>query len=490
MSENLQTIAPYIPEKERLIVQRLRDFVDNDCYTVALVAGIRKVGKTTALRQLAKSYAGAVFIDLTVAGIGVKFIMEAISDGATRLLLLDEFIQLDEFDQLAQYIHDMTAANGRIVKVVMTGSSAAHITRLRDSKLGGGRARLFRLPPIMFVEYLYLTGKIPGYLDYSNVRNEHFAEYLMLDGLTPALMIQFDKQYLYDFYTDVHKSNSAGSLTTSIVDLEPWDLQAMADMIAYKLSEPRKFQKVMSPDVGAQEFRNIQLNDSSFNESGIDLSDAFITISRDKVARPIPAEDKGRILYFLLWAGLANMEITKRYEAAKPPAPHRILGLLKDAKTDDDLAKVFREASICLTSPLFYTRLGQEIYQKANVDIQNLFNGGRLLGLMLEVYVRGILTLHSDQVIMTSIKMEYPVLGEVDIYNENEGLLCEVTIHNKENEDVHVQKYLTGIDIIRVCSSWDKNGIYNGIHHIPYARLCCMADTGDIFKLPRSKGIE
>ena len=47
--------------KERLIVQQLRNFIDNDKnYSVALVAGIRKTGKTTALLQLKEYYHDAV----------------------------------------------------------------------------------------------------------------------------------------------------------------------------------------------------------------------------------------------------------------------------------------------------------------------------------------------------------------------------------------------------------------------------------------------
>jgi len=444
--------AYLIPEKERLIVQQLRNFINNDAYTVALVSGIRKVGKTTALRQLERSCSGAVFIDLTHADTGFPAIKEALTRKDTRLLLLDEFSQLDDFDNTAQYIHDMTAANDREIKVIMTGSSAAHITMLRRSKLGGGRARLFRLPPVMFIEYLYMTGKIRSYQDYSGVRNEHFADYLTLVGLTQTLRIQFDSQYFSDFYEDVQDSNKRSSLTSSLIDLEYGDLQAMADIIAYKLSE-----------------------------SGVDLSTAFITISKDRVGRPISPNDKGRILSFLLKTGLANMEVTRQDDVSKQFPAHDMLGLLKNAETDEDLAAAFKKASICLTSPLFYTRLGKDIYERAGIDPEELFSGGRLLGMMFEVYIRGILALHKGDVIMSSTKLNYPGFGEVDIYDENSGLLCELSIHNKEEDDVYAQNYFTETALTRICSSWDKDGVFNGVRHIPYAKLCCEIDTGEVF---------
>jgi len=493
LQDNEQKV--FIPEKERLIVQQLRDFINEDSYTIALVSGIRKVGKTTALRQLEQSYPGAVFIDLTRSDTGFSTIKEALSNNNTKLLLLDEFSQLDDFDSTAQYIHDMSAATDRIIKVIMTGSSAAHITMLRRSKLGGGRARLFRLPPVLFIEYLYMTGKIPNYIDYSAVRNEHFTDYLTLEGLTQTLKIQFDSQYFSDFYEDVFDGNKKSSLTSSLIDLEYGDLQAMADIIAYKLSEARKYTKVISPDVGQQEFRNIQLRNKQqgedlFDNSCVDLSSAFMTISKDRVGRPISPTDKGRILSFLLLTGLANMEVTKQDDVSKQIPAHDMLGLLKSATTDDDLAAVFKKASICLISPLFYTRLGKDIYERAGVDPDGLFTGGRLLGMMLEVYIRGKLAMHKVDAIMTSTKLDYPGLGEVDIYDESTGLLCEISSYNKEENNIYIQNYFKDTTLIRICSSWDKTGIHNGVLHIPYAKLCCAIDTGEVFDTAALKSLE
>ena len=53
-----------LPTKERLIVKSLRNFIENDEeYRVALVTGIRRVGKTTALRQLNKFYTESYYVD-------------------------------------------------------------------------------------------------------------------------------------------------------------------------------------------------------------------------------------------------------------------------------------------------------------------------------------------------------------------------------------------------------------------------------------------
>ena len=78
-----------IPLKERLIVQRLRDFIndgDPDAYFVALIAGIRKVGKTTVLRQLQASFHNAVYIDFYADFSAEEALDDALRSGAKLLL--------------------------------------------------------------------------------------------------------------------------------------------------------------------------------------------------------------------------------------------------------------------------------------------------------------------------------------------------------------------------------------------------------------------
>ena len=70
--------------KERLMVQWLKKFIDNDKdYQIALVAGIRRTGKTTILKQLQTYYRDSVYIDLSASKDGYaeiedRFIFEII----------------------------------------------------------------------------------------------------------------------------------------------------------------------------------------------------------------------------------------------------------------------------------------------------------------------------------------------------------------------------------------------------------------------------
>jgi hypothetical protein len=272
------------------------------------------------------------------------------------------------------------------------------------------------------------------------------------------------------------------------VELGDGDLQAMADLVAYKLSEDRSYAKTIAPKVGTREFRSLEKQQIPLDKSSIDLSDAFVSISVDHLSS-VTASAKGRILTFLLWAGIASVEFAKADEVTPLQAVHNVLGALKNAKSDDDLKGIFKQASICFTSPLFYTRLGRDIFKRMRVQgiTEEDLATGSLLGMMLETYVRGGFTGRDEiSTIQTSVKLNYVGIGEVDIYCKYGRLLCEVTKDNKEPEKVRLNQYFEDTPHIRVLTT---ENVYAeplegaGYYKIPYAKFCCMLDTGDIFKL-------
>ena len=495
-ASSAKRVTDILPAKERLIVGRLRDFIENDNeYTIALVAGIRKTGKTTALKQIRASYPDAFYVDFMQTGLNFNNLLDKFMDSPSGLLLLDEIAYLADYEMFSQHLYDLSNSsyhNHKKFKVIITGSSLAHVMRLNSSKLGGGRARLYRLPPITFIEYLYITGKIEGYnyCDYENVTNDDFADYLTLEGLND-LRIQFDDNYFVTFYDEVSDGNKHSSLSHSLVELGQDDLLNMSRLLAYKLSEPKLYWNTVNPSddaIGGQERTSLRGVGVKFAR-GVDLSDALVTNSRD-AALQISPKDRGRILGFMLRAGLASVEY-KQDSAGKEKTPiSNILHTLESCTTNGPLEALFKDVSICLITPLFYSRLGVDILKLLHVDIAHLCKG-TLLGAMVEVYMRGAVALLSKNTVMTTIKLAYPEHGEVDIFDPSLGMLLEITISNKPGKKVNANKYLIDEKLIRVCSSRDRPETINDVTHIPYAKLCCMLDTGDIFSmLPRVRGVE
>ena len=374
--------------KERLMVQRLRNFIDNTGgQQIALLAGIRRTGKTTILKQLRGYYPGAVYIDLSKSDDGHLEIEEMFIDKPSGLLLLDEISYLSDYEMIAESLYNSC---GNKTKIIMTGSSPAHIIKLAGTKLGGGRAKLFRLPLLTFAEYLYFTGRIDSYSDYSSVQNADFSDYLRLKGLDSSeareLAVMFTDDYFDSFYRDNSVSNSNTRVIYSKIQLKSGDLDDLLNLIAYKLSESCSYQSMLRPSAGGQERINLRDSGVKVKWSKIDLSDAIISVSSDNIIR-VSTEKKGRILRYLLESGLAY--ITYRETSSLSSVEEQIdvgavLGILSSCTKESELMNLFAKLSINIISPLFYTRIGADILSRAGVSLDFLCTG-MLMGKMLEM---------------------------------------------------------------------------------------------------------
>ena len=478
--------------KERLMVQHLRNFIDNDKdYQIALVSGIRRTGKTTILRQLQGYYPEAAYIDLSSAKDGYAEIENRFlfPENRPNLLLLDEITYLDNYELISQSLYDLPGKN---YKIIMTGSSSAHVIKLSESKLGGGRSKLFRLPLLTFIEYLYFTDKIKSYDDYQSVKNEYFSDYLQLKGLEDTnankLAVMFNDNYFQSFYNENLTSNLNTHIIYSKVKLGRDDLDSLLNLIAYKLSEACEYEKIIRPDAGKQEQFNLARQKIRLQLTKIDISDAIVSVSSGRVVK-LATNDKGRILQYLLSSGLAYIQYIDNSPDFSPMnnglSVGDILNILSNCKKESELIRLFDRLTINIVSPLFYTRLGGDIIKRANISLDFLLKDV-LLGKMLELYMTGSLLNWSDNSILTSTKLLYPEIGEVDIYDKKNLVLLEAATHNKKSNEIHLSEYFKAGNYIRVCSSKDKDAFNGQYYQIPYAKLCCMIDTGDIFKLNRT----
>ena len=478
--------------KERLMVQRLKEFIDNDKdYQIALVAGIRRTGKTTILKQLQGYYPNSVYIDLSSAKDGYAEIEEKFlfAENRANLLLLDEISYLNDYELISQSLYDIS---GNRYKIIMTGSSSAHVIKLSESKLGGGRSKLFRLPVLTFIEYLYFTNRIESYTDYQSVQSDYFSDYLQLKGLEDTdasnLAVMFNDYYFQSFYSENVTSNLNTRIIYSDVKLEPNDLDNLLNLIAYKLSEACKYEKIIRPNVGRQEQFYLVQQNIRLRLTKIDISDAIVTVSSDEVVKLL-TNDKGRILKYLLISGLAYILYTDNSPDFSPVncglSVGSIFNILDSCKKEDELIDLFSKLTVNIISPLFYTRLGEDIIRRADISLDSLLQGD-LLGKMLELYITGSMLNWSINSIITTTKLRYPEIGEVDIYDSKNLILIESTISNKKPKEIHVNDYFQAGNYIRICSSKDIDSFNGRYYQIPYSKLCCMIDSGDIFRLKRT----
>jgi hypothetical protein len=486
--ENEQTNERRDNLKERLIVQQLVDFIENkdSPSPIALISGMRKVGKTTVLKQLHEKYPDAVFIDMLESKNPFGELCERfIEQPSAKLLLVDEITYLNEYDDLVlQSLHDMAGSvDGWKYKCIFTGSSPAHMLKLFRYRLGGGRSNLFRLSPITFVEYLYITGRISSYDDLNSISSNDFADYLRLEGLPQELKIVFSREYFQSYYEEVDNANKNSRLNVSLVDIRSSELRALSDLLAYKLNEAISYAKMTSPNVGMQEYINATNAGAKLKWGSLDFSDALLSESIS-VHKTMSTQAKIRIIKFLLASGMALLEQTND-AISDPEDAYSILSVLSHVGTDADLKKLFENCSIHMITPLFYTRLGENIIRKMGIDLSYLYQN-YLLGKMLEVYAKGSCSLASQSIALSSIKLKTADNLEVDVFEPLDMLLFEISISDKKLKNINVNKLFKEKVCLRICSTKTIEEFKYGMHRIPWPKLCALIDTGKMFEMEKT----
>ena len=168
--------------KQRMVVQELYDFIKKeDYYRIAVLAGIRRIGKTTALLQIHEMLSDSCYIDFSKDDADDKF--RDFYENPCKILLLDEITYKANYVEIIRKIEAQSVELG--YKVIITGSSTTHLMSLYGGPLGGGRSTLMRISLISFIEYLYFTDRIETYETDYVPTEEDFINYLKLSKTTP-----------------------------------------------------------------------------------------------------------------------------------------------------------------------------------------------------------------------------------------------------------------------------------------------------------------
>lgn len=205
---------------ERKIFPRLVEHLRNRQVTV--ITGMRRVGKTTILRELLKNIPAenSIFVDLERIDNRELFAeknYETIFQNLKRRGLNTEsrfYIGIDEIQfvtnlpSVLKYFYD-----NYNVKFIVTGSSSYYIKNLFSESLAG-RKTIFELFPLDFGEYLHFKG-IPNvpFINFSNEFNTHeftrlkdnYDEYIKFGGF-PDVVLETNEKNKIEFLNDIINS--------------------------------------------------------------------------------------------------------------------------------------------------------------------------------------------------------------------------------------------------------------------------------------------
>lgn len=195
--------------KERIIVKRLIIEIENK--SIIMITGLRRVGKSTAMKLIIKHL-------IEVVGIESKYILYVSLDNyifdkfnlfeilekyrqihklrteEKVYLFFDEIIYKDAWQQQLKNVYDMY--NYKIF------ASSSMSSKLRDEKAFlTGREKIFEMQPLDFEEYLQFKGIEVKKRDYALI-DAYFEDYLRVGGI-PEYVITGDVSYLNALIDDI-----------------------------------------------------------------------------------------------------------------------------------------------------------------------------------------------------------------------------------------------------------------------------------------------
>ena len=479
--------------KQRLMYYEIKQFLENppEGCKIAVLTGIRRIGKTGVLTDLRDSLKDVKYINFS-RNMDIKSELKScleFMNAGEGILLIDEITHYPNYETLVENIEYAVYNKGGSLRVVFTGSSALHLSALKSGLLGAGRAKLFRIQFLSFAEYLVFTDKKADYdsLCSENLTDTDFKNYLQLKNLTAeGLKISLDREYMAELYRDIGLSNQSSRNPGAFSEITEDDILCILDLVAYTIGNMTSWNVFNNPD-GLREL-------APLGESGIDKQCLRIYLTA-KQLKNMPPKNIARALYYLITANLAYIEVN--YENPDKVPASKLADILFDIGTREELSKIFAKHNICLVSPIWYVRIANDIVEQYGFSVSQLFDAP-VFGHILENYVKGaycrwqnyqyeyeISEIGSTKYARTN--EERGKSKEVDLCDIRRRLLCEITKSNKRSDKVHLMEHFKDEGFIRVLCTKDIDVFDRGTYKIPYPKLCAMIDTGDVFKLQRTK---
>lgn len=211
---------------------------------ITVITGMRRVGKSTALRYLLekvqhdnKLYLDLerienrfIFQQLTYKDVQIDLEIQGIDFSRPSVIALDEIQLVPEITSILKYFYDTYP-----IKFLVTGSSSFYL-RNRFSESLAGRKHIFEMYPLDFLEFLQFRGVGTGVLErfalqdyqqgiYLNFK-DMYEEYLRYGGFPEVVLAQDEKE----------KTRTLKDVINSYIDL---DIRLVSDFeasgVLYKL---------------------------------------------------------------------------------------------------------------------------------------------------------------------------------------------------------------------------------------------------------------
>jgi len=442
--------------KHRKAFYEVEKALNCGAFQIVILLGMRKMGKTTILKQLAKKHKG-YYLDFKDSKDPVRDYL-GIFERDEKLILLDEVGYLPNFDTCFKSLEHDLSGTGK--KVVFTSSSYGALKQLGQENLGGGRSYKLELFPLDFEEYLFFSGRIGTYGEDYEPTAQDVQDYYRLVDIHEDMRIIIDRNYMEETFKDIEVARSNYKCAIRDLFLTKEQHVAVIDILAYSLNE----------QMGIAE---------------LDLSNALINYANEEL-KGMEGSELARIIAYLIYAGFLFVDLTVT-ESGKQNAD-RIVSSLLDVRGRDDLQAILGEYTLSVINPLLYTRL--------MVDLENIVGEAYTMELLskqlYEIAVKSE-AVYKESSYLSHTSYKYTMTdAKVDLvmYNSTirNGLLLEVAVKHKSSEKHYINKIFQNAAFIRVLMDEPDVFVYNNdFYRIGYPKALLMISNGSIFNLETSK---
>ena len=444
---------------------------------IVILMGMRKMGKTTILKQLAEKHDG-YYLDFKDLKDPVQDYL-GIFDRKENLILLDEVGFLPDFDACLRALEHDLSGTGK--KVVFTSSSYGALKQLGKESLGGGRSHKVELFPLDFEEYLFFSGRISAYGEDYEPTEQDVQDYYRLEGIHENMRLIVDRRYMEETFNDIETARDNYQHAIRDVFLTEAQHIAVIDILAYSLNEQMGVKRFGKTSVGVQEFGRKK-------SSGLDLSNALINYANEE-SKGMEGTELAQIIAYLIYAGFLFVDLTVS-EGSRQNAD-RIVSSLLEVRGRDDLQAILEDYTLSVISPLLYTRL--------MIDLEGIvgevYTMKPLSGQLYELAVKSE-AVYKDSSYLSHTSYKYTTADtRVDLvmYSSTvrNGLLLEASVGYKPSDKQYIDTIFPTAAFIRVLT--DEPGVFefnDVFYRIGYPKALLMISNGSIFNLETSKVLQ
>jgi hypothetical protein len=413
--------------KKRKAFYQLEKWYESNHQSVAMVLGIRRVGKSTVLKQFAEAH-GGYYVNFKETPMTTDE-YERLFDRPERLLCFDEIGYVRDYDMVYRDVH--AELEGR--RLVITGSSYGALSQLGVEHLGC-RSDKIEMFPLSFEEYLYFSGRISAYGEKYTPTENDIQDFYRLKGIPEGMQITISEGYLLELVKEMQTTADNLFCDTRHEVLSEDLAKAVCDVLAYTLNRHVNVRSFGETIPGKQEYTS-----KALRKTGIDLSSSLIG-QANKVAEGLSAEKIAQALCFLLSNGFAFVDLWKRNDEKQ--TSDLVLGDLSSVKDEKALDEVLKKYTLSVISPLMYSRLLCDIEVATGLACTNSSLYGALYELAIkseDIYKHGYYRLHKS----------YKYTDNANNYNVDlisngsiikPSLYLEATITHKKAADCSVHR--------------------------------------------------